>query len=343
MIRVAVIGAGYWGPNLIRTFHDLATTEVVWVADQDAERLRAVQSHYPDMRLTTDALEAIRDPSVDAVIVATPTHTHYRLIKESLTQHKHVFTEKPLTTNLAEAKELCVLAERTQRVLLVDHIFLYNPAVQHTKTCLDAGTLGSLYSIACTRTNLGPLRTDVNVVWDLASQDIAIVNYWLGSQPLRVSAQGGSWINPPLIDTAFVSLRYPDNVLVQLHCSWLHPHKMREITLVGAEKMLTYNDMDWAQPIRVYDKKVASRQQRVGFDDTIEKFRSSIIEGSITIPTVEMTEPLKVACAHFLACITSGVEPLSGGRQGAEVVHVLEAIERSLQNGGREEVVQDLS
>ena len=339
MIRVAVIGAGYWGPNLIRNFHDLSTSEIVWVADQDPGRLRAVQTYFPGVRLTRDAFEAIRDPTVDGVIVATPTHTHYTLIKESLAQHKHVFTEKPLTTSLPQAEELCVLAEKMQRVLLVDHIFLYNSAVQHTKTYLDAGTLGPIYYIACTRTNLGPIRTDVSVAWDLASQDIAILNYWLSSQPLSVSAQGGTWVNPPLTDTTFVTLRYPDHVLAHLHCSWLHPRKIREITLVGAEKMLTYNDMDWARPIRVYDKKVISRQQSVGFDDTLEKFRSSIVEGDITVPKVEMTEPLKAACEHFIACITSGVAPLTGGRQGAEVVRVLEAIEHSMQNEGREEAL----
>jgi predicted dehydrogenase len=335
VIRVAVLGAGHWGPNLIRNFDGHPATDVVWVADRDPRRLAAVGRRYPRTRLTEDPLEAVRQSDVDAVVIATPTITHFQLVRAALEAGKHVLVEKPLATTLAQAEELCELAEHAKRVLLVDHVFLYNSAVLRAKAYLDAGELGRPFYIACVRTNLGPIRADVNAAWDLAAQDVSILGYWLDAMPLSVSASGGTWINAGVEDAVFATLRYPGDILAHVHCSWLHPRKTREITIIGERKMLTYDDMNWNEPIRLFDKQVAEPQSD-SFDDTIVKFRSSIREGDIVTPKVAINEPLQAVCDHFVACITEGAEPRSPGRQGAAVVRVLEAVTRSIAARGAE-------
>ncbi len=339
VINVAVLGAGHWGPNLIRNFNDAERSRVAWVSDLDADRLAAVGRRYPGVSLTADASQAIADPAVDAVVVATPTRTHYALVRAALESGKHVFVEKPLTANLGEAEELAALAERTRRVLLVDHVFLYNPAVRQTKAYLDAGELGGVRYVSCVRTNLGPVRVDVNASWDLAAQDVAILDYWLGALPLQVAARGGTWLNAGIEDAVFAVLRYPGNVLAHLHCSWLHPRKTREITVVGDRKMLRYDDLDFVEPLRLYDKHVAEERTKAAFVDTIEGFRSIVRDGDVLIPRVQMGEPLRAACERFLDCIERDEKPLTDGRLGANVVRVLEAIERSIRGGGAEEAV----
>lgn len=339
MISLAVIGAGHWGPNLIRNFQDSDRSRVLWVSDIDPSRLEAVQRRHPGVGLTTDAIEAIADPAVAGVVVSTPTQTHYRLVREALLGGKHVFVEKPLAGCRREAEELAALAESKRLVLLVDHVFLYNPAVRRAKAYLDAGELGRVHYVSCVRTNLGPIRIDVNASWDLAAQDVAILNYWLGALPASASASGGAWLNPGVEDAVFATLRYPGNVLAHAHCSWLHPRKTREITIVGERKMLTFDDMNWTEPLRLYDKQVAEQRTEASFVDTLEEFRSIVRDGDVWIPKIGMGEPLRAACEHFLDCIERGELPLTNGRLGAEVVRVLEAIERSLRNGGREEIV----
>jgi predicted dehydrogenase len=339
MIGVAVIGAGHWGPNLIRNFRDGERSRVAWVSDLDPSRLETVGRHYPGLRVTADAREAIADPRVDAVVVATPTRTHHRLVHESLIRGKHVFVEKPLAADRNEAEELVAIAERERRVLLVDHVFLYNPAVRRAKAYIESGDLGRVQYVSCVRTNLGPIRIDVNAAWDLAAQDVAVLDYWLGSLPLAASASGGTWVNPGVEDAVFATLRYPENVLAHLHCSWLHPRKTREMTIVGERRMLSYNDVDFTEPIRLYDKQVAAERTRALFVDTLEEFRSIVRDGDVLIPKVAMGEPLRVACEHFLDCIERNERPITDGRLGADVVRVLEAVDRSLRRGGGEEAV----
>jgi predicted dehydrogenase len=222
---------------------------------------------------------------------------------------------------------------------MVGHVFVYNAAVRHVKQELDAGKLGRVYYISMVRTNLGPIRMDVNAAWDLASHDVSIVNYWLGAQPVAASAVGCSWINPGIEDAVFATLRYPNDTLVNLHASWLNPRKARDITVVGDKRMLTFNDMDLNEPIRVYDKQVTDTRSPAPFVDTFASFRASIRDGDIVIPKVTLGEPLKAECDHFLACVGEGVAPETGGREGVAVVRALEAIARSVQNQGREEKV----
>ena len=342
MIRVAVIGAGHWGPNLIRNFHTHQHSEVRWVVDTQPGRLEQVRSHFADVRTTADAADALDDPEVDAVVIATPTSTHFPLAKAALEQGKHVLVEKPITTESAQGEALCVLAEERGLVLMVGHVFIFNGAVQRVKQYLDEGQLGRVYYLSMVRTNLGPIRMDVNAAWDLASHDISIANYWLGGEPTSVTAYGGTWINPGIEDAVFATLRYPDDVLLNLHVSWLNPRKARDITVVGEHRMLTVDDMNLTEPIRLYDKRVTDERVSPGFIDTFASFRASVRDGDITIPKVALGEPLKSECDHFLACISDGKPPLTGGRMGLSVVRALEAIERSMKNGAQTELLSPL-
>lgn len=340
MIRVAVIGAGRWGPNLIRNFDASARSEVGWVVDTDPRRLEDVGRRYPGTRLARDVEEVLADPAVDAVAIATPTVTHHPLVRAALGARKHVLVEKPLAASAALGRELVALAEGSDRVLLVGHVFLYNTAIRWIRRYLEDGGLGRIYYVASLRTNLGPIRMDVNAAWDLAAHDLSIFDYWLGATPRSVSATGGTWINGGIEDAVFATLRYPDQVLANLHVSWLNPRKVRDITLVGERRMLTYDEMNLQEPIRIYDKRVADETQSPAFVDSFASFRASIRDGDITIPPVGIGEPLRAECDHFLDCIEGRARPLSGPRAGQAVLESLDAIERSLRQGGREETVR---
>jgi predicted dehydrogenase len=334
MLRIAVLGAGHWGPNLIRNFHNHQASEVAWVVDRDAARLDLVRDRYPGVLVGCDPRRAIADPAVDAVVVATPTVTHHELAAAALRAGKHVLVEKPVATRAEEAEELCELAARAGLVLMVGHVFLFNAAVRRAKAYLAEGRLGPLFYISMVRTNLGPIRMDVNAAWDLAAHDISIANYWLESAPRCAAAQAGSWINDGIEDAVFANLWYPGNVVVNLHASWLSPRKVREITVVGEKGMLTFDDMNLSEPLRLYDK-VVTGERTPGFVDTFASFRTSIREGDILIPKVPVNEPLRAECDHFLECIASGARPLSDGASGLAAVRALAAIERSVGSGGR--------
>ncbi|MBI3769966.1 MAG: Gfo/Idh/MocA family oxidoreductase [Deltaproteobacteria bacterium] len=339
MIGVAVVGAGHWGPNLIRNFHDDPRSEVLWVIDRDAARLEEVRTRFPTVRVSKEPAEAFRDGRVDAVVVSTPTVTHYEIVKAALASGKHVLVEKPIATDARHAQELCERALAAQRVLMVGHVFLYNVAVQQVKRYIDTGELGRVYYASMVRTNLGPIRVDVNAAWDLASHDIAIVNYWLGTEPVSATAYGGAWLNPGIEDAVFATLRYPDGVLAHLHASWLHPRKTRDVTVVGDRRMLTFDDLSLTEPLRIFDKQVTDVRTTPAFIDTFASFRASVRDGDIIIPKIPPGEPLKAECDHFLECIGSGAQPRTGGQEGLAVVRALEAIQRSLRQGGREEKI----
>lgn len=339
MIRIAVVGAGHWGPNLIRNFDNKLTSEVAWVIDRDAKRLEQVRTRFPRVQLAGEIEPALADGAVDAVVISTPTSTHHALVKAALESGKHVLVEKPITTDSRQGIELCELAEKTGRVLMVGHLFLFNAGVRRVKQHLEKGDLGRVYYVSMVRTNLGPIRMDVNAAWDLASHDVSIANYWLGGEPATVSAVGGSWINRGIEDAVFATLRYPNDVLVNLHVSWLNPRKSRDITVVGDRKMVTLDDMNLTEPLRIYDKFVTDDRTAAPFVDTFASFRASVREGDVIIPKVALGEPLRTECDHFLECVAENKAPLTGGREAVSVVRVLEALTRSVANAGREERV----
>jgi len=339
-VRVAVIGAGHWGPNLIRNFESPPGSTVKVVVDQNTERLRQLRGRFPGLAVSADAGAAFGDPTIDAVVIATPTGTHHALAKAALEAGKHVLVEKPITTDSREAEELVVLAERQRRVLMVGHVFLFNLAVQRVRSYIAAGELGRIYYVSMVRTNLGPIRTDVNAAWDLMSHDISICNYWLGGEPETASAVGGTWLNAGHEDAVFATLRYPNDVLVNVHASWLNPRKARDVTVAGDKRMLTFDDMNMVEPLRLYDKQVTETPgPKPAVVDTFASFRASIREGDITIPKISTGEPLRNECEHFLDCVRTGKRPASGGTEGVAVVRALEAIDRSMREHGREQKV----
>ncbi|HVE83113.1 MAG TPA: Gfo/Idh/MocA family oxidoreductase, partial [Myxococcales bacterium] len=306
----------------------------------DPSRLEQVKQRFPAIQVSPEPDAALADPAVDAVVIATPSSTHHALGRAALLAGKHVLVEKPMATRAADADELCALAERNGRVLLVGHVFLHNTAVQRVKAYVEDGSLGRVHYVSMVRTNLGPIRTDVDAAWDLAAHDLSVANYWLGAEPTAVNAVGGTWINAGLADAVFLTFRYPDNVLVHVHASWLNPRKDRLVTVVGDRRMLTFDDMAPQEPLRIYDKQVTGqRSQSAAYVDTYATFRAQVRDGDILIPRVGTGEPLRAECEHFLDCIGRGVPPIGGGRAGAAVVRALEAATRSMQNGGREEAV----
>jgi predicted dehydrogenase len=337
-VRIGIIGVGRWGPNLLRNFHNHRKSEVSIVADHDQRRLAQIAELYPDVK-TVPSAHSVFESDVDAVAIVTPTATHHGLVKQALLAGKHVLVEKPIANDLPEAEELGALAADRGLVLLVGHVFLYNPAVERVKEYLDQGLIGKPYYLSMVRTNLGPIRVDVNVAWDLASHDISIANYWLGASPIAASASGGTWINDGIPDAAFIVLRYPNNVLVNLQVSWLSPRKARDITIVAENKMLTLDDTNPQEPIRIYDKGVVDRHVSTDVVDTLGGFRSLVHEGEILIPHVSLGEPLKTECDHFIDCVAHGATPRTPASDAVEVVRALKAIDRSMQNSGGWEAI----
>lgn len=338
--RVAVVGAGHWGRHLVRNFNDNLASQVVWVVDKDEARRKAISERFPLIAVSDDVDDALGDETVDAFVVATPTTAHHQVVRKALERGKHVLVEKPLTDSLVTALELCELADSSRLTLMVGHVFLFNNAIRAAKEYVSSGELGPVRYISMTRTNLGPVRTDVNAAWDLASHDVSVANHWLDSTPLTVSATGGNWLNEGVQDVVVATLRYPNDVLVHIEASWLHPHKRRLIALVGGERMLTVDDMDLTEPLRVYNKGVVGAETPI--TDTFAGFRSQIREGEVLIPHVTAGEPLRDECESFIRRIGGGDEIVSNGWAGAEVVTALEAIDRSMANHGAEVEVESI-
>jgi len=339
MIRLAVLGAGRWGPNLIRNFHEAQDSRVVVVADGQRDRLSQLRERFPDVDVVPDAGDAITRDDVDAVVVATPTVTHQALAAQALDAGKHVLVEKPITTDAAAGQTLVDTARDRGLTLMVGHVFLYNPGVRLIKERLDAGDCGRLYYVSAVRSNLGPIRMDVNAAWDLAAHDVSIFDYWLGAGAVAASAVGGAWINPGVEDAVFITLRYPGDVLVNIHASWLNPRKSRDITVVGDRRMLTFDDMNVDAPVAIYDKGVTEDRTMAEWVDDFTSFRASIREGTVTTPVVPKGEPLRAECEAFLEAIRTGTPPDADGAAGVRVVRTLEAVDRSLRHRGREEEI----
>lgn len=334
-VKVGVLGAGYWGPKLIRNFHEIPSADMVMVCDLRQERLAHIRELYPAVRVTTDYQELLRS-DVEAVAIATPIPTHHRLAREALLAGKHVLVEKPLTANSEEAEDLVNLAERRGLSLMVGHTFEYNPAVEYLRRIIAAGELGRIYYINATRVNLGIFQPDINVVWDLAPHDVSILLFILGMLPVNVSARGAAYVRPKIHDVAYLTLHFPNEIMADIRVSWLDPCKIRRITVVGSKKMVVYDDVEPTEKIKIYDKGVDVPP----YSDTLEEFHLSYRYGDITTPAIPNVEPLRVECEHFLHCVRTGERPRSDGRDGLEVVRILEAATRSLLNGGMRERVR---
>ena len=336
MINIGIIGCGHWGPNHIRSFSYLPNSTIVAAADMDNHRLQYIAEQYPHLSTHKDYKEILENPNVEAVVISTPTHTHYEITKKALQAGKHILCEKPLCKSVEEGEELVSLAKTSRLVLMVGHIFLFNPGIIKLKELLKFNDLGRIYYLTAIRTNLGPVRNDVNTVYDLASHDISIFNFLLDSIPTEVSAIGASFLQKPIEDITFISLKYPGDILVNIRASWLDPKKVRQITIVGDKKMATWDDLAEMGPVVVYDKGVI----REPYYNDYGEFQLLAREGDIAIPKIKMEEPLKAQNKYFLSCIEDRAVPISDGTCGVNVVKVIIAITNSISLEGQQVIIE---
>jgi predicted dehydrogenase len=331
LLKLGVIGYGYWGPNVVRNFSAQPDCTVAAICDKHPPALAQVASRHPSVRVVSDARELMRSTAIDAVAIVTPVSTHYELAKQALLHDKHVFVEKPFTATSAQAEELIELAERRNLQIMVDHTFLFTGAVRKIKELVDEGVLGPLYYYDSTRVNLGLFQHDVNVIWDLGPHDISIVDYLIGLEPDMVAATGGAHLNG-LADMAYVTLYFPNGIVAHINVNWLSPVKVRTTLIGGQRKMLVWNDLEPAEKIKVYDKGVD-----VGTEEGRYRLLVSYRSGDMWAPRVEEGEALQREARYFLDCIDSGTRPFNDGRAGLRVVKILEAADESLKR--RSEII----
>ena len=327
--RMGIIGIGGWGKNLLRNFSELEEAEVAYAADLVEDRLESARSKYPDTRMTKDYREILADESIRAVVVATPGSSHYRLAREALEAGKDVYIEKPMTLTSAESRMLLETAEQRDRIVMVGHLLLYHPAVVKLREQLSRGTIGDLHYIYTQRVNLGKIRRSENALWTFAPHDISVILHLVEKQPVSVAAWGNSYVQEGVEDVVFVRVAFHDGVMAHIHVSWLDPHKIRRITLVGSRGMMVFDDMDAAAPVRIYDKGVSDELEYDSFGEYL-----NLRYGEEYVPWLPSGEPLKLECAHFLESVSSRKAPLTDARNGLAVVSILEAAQNSLEAGG---------
>jgi predicted dehydrogenase len=323
-LRFGVVGWGYWGPKIARNLNSLSQASVAWVADMDEHRLASLAIQQPWIQTTTRP-EDIFHSDVDAVVIATPVRAHYRLAKEALLNGKHVLVEKPLTTSVAEARELIELARARKRILMVGHTFEYSPAVNELRKLVQSGDLGRIYCVEAERVNLGLFRSDINVIWDLAPHDVSILLYLFGQKPRQVKVQAHAHLQPHIHDIAHLDLEFADGMTAHIHVSWLHPCKIRRVTVIGDARMVVYDDTNPAEMVKIYNKGAD-----VGADPTV-----SYRFGAITIPHIDWIEPLRLECEDFANSIRTGKQPRAHGGVGLAVVEVLAAAQEALEQQER--------
>jgi predicted dehydrogenase len=332
MITVGVIGCGHWGPNHIRIFSQLANSRVLACADLDPIRLSSLKLLFPDIITTKDYKDILNNPGIDAVVVAVPTNSHYKITMEALEAGKHVLCEKPLAMHAQECLQLGELAKKAGRTLMVGHIFVFNQGIVKMREYIASEEMGKIHYAHSERTNLGPFRYDVNALWDLAPHDISIYNFLFNSAPVSVSARGHKCLGSKLEDLGFVVLEYPDNIMANIHVSWLDPKKVRQITVVGSLKMAAWDDLDAEGPIKLYDKHV---EKTSVYYETYGEFQLLSREGSIMIPKIGFNEPLKAQAQYFIQCVEKGEPPLlADAGKAADVVRTLTAIGESMDRKG---------
>ena len=334
---IVLVGCGYWGVNYVRVFNELPNAHIAVVCDQREERLREIQKRFPSVRVTTDLNDALHNFDAQAAVVCTGATTHHALVKQCLQAGKHVMVEKPMTTCSTCGEELAAIAATQGLTLMVGHTFLYNNAVRQVKDCLK--DIGQVYYLYARRTNLGPIRHDVNALWDLAPHDVSIFNYWMEASPEWVSAVGSRVLQNGAKadekgreDVGFVTLGYPNSVIAHIHVSWADPHKVREMVVVGSHERIVFNDLNPLEAVRVFEKGISVQPQTEA--NNYGEHQLSMREGNIISPHIEPGEPLRAECAHFIECVRTGSKPLTGSKEGLDVVRVMEAIDKSMAAKG---------
>jgi predicted dehydrogenase len=329
MTHIAVVGAGGWGKNLARNYFQIPDCTLAWICDANPRTLEQMRQQFPSTRRTVRFEELLEDRELHAIVIATPTPTHYRLAKAALEAGKDVYVEKPFVLYSEQAEELTDLADETERVLMVGHLLLYHPVVARIKELIAAGELGDVYYVYNQRVNLGVVRDDENALWSLAPHDISLILHLLGQEPTDVTARGQSYLQPGIEDVVFLTLNFDQRSMAHIHVSWLDPHKVRKLTIVGSKKMVVFDDSESTEKLRLYDK---SAQHTTDYNTFAEYV--TLRFGDITIPHVKVDEPLRLECQHFLDRVRHRRRPLTDGRNGLQVVKVLEAAQRSLEKNG---------
>lgn len=328
-VRIGVVGAGYWGKNLVRSFASVPGSQLVAVADASAEVRGRLARSYPGVELLDNANELFRRSDTDAVVLATPAATHAELTIEALAAGKDVFVEKPLALDARAAMEVREATERSGRIVLVGHLLRYHPAVDWLDAAVQQGEIGDLRYIYCRRVNLGRIRREENALWSLGPHDVSIILQLLRADPLEVVAVGESWLQPEVVDVVFLTLRFSRDQIAHIHLSWLDPHKERKVTVVGSHRMVTFDDVHPTEKIRIYDKGIDRREEYATFAEFL-----SIRDGEIRIPAISNAEPLALEAAHFIECVSGRTRPRTDVTEGVRVVRVLEAAQRSMEAGG---------
>jgi predicted dehydrogenase len=328
MISIAVVGAGAWGKNHIRVFSEIPNVRLKYICDQDPSKLSSLQKTYSQSKMVSDLTPILQDPEVKGVVVASSATSHYSLSKEILLADRDVLVEKPMALNPRDAQEMIEIAERKGKILMVGHLLIYHPVVDRLKEMIASGELGGIYYIYTQRVNLGIIRQDENALLSFAPHDLSVILHLLEEEPVDVSAHGESYIQKGIEDVVFLSLRFSDGKMANIHLSWLDPHKLRRITIVGSKKMVVFDDMEASEKLKIYDKGVRNLSY-----DTYGEYLS-LRFGDITIPNVKMVEPLRSEAEHFIQCIESRNKPKTGGQDGLKVVNILMAAQESLKRKG---------
>ena len=330
IIKVGVVGCGYWGPNLVRNLRQAQDCDLKVLCDLNETRLSHMRRLYPEVATTRRFEDLLENPELDALAIATPVRFHHEMAKAALNAGKHVFIEKPIARTEAEAQELVDLAKTQGLVLMVGHTFLFSPAVRRMKEIIDAGDIGQVQYVSARRLNLGLFQKDINVAWDLAPHDISILIYLLGESPLSVSCQGSSHVSRGIEDVTMMYLNFPKNRCAFVQNSWLDPKKVRQMTVIGSRRMIVYDDTEPLEKLKIYDARVEVPPHY----DTFAEFTYSYHYGDAYVPYIKQDEPLKLECQHFIDCVRKGTEPVTSGHLGLEVVKILEAADKSLKLQG---------
>ena len=331
-IRIALIGYGYWGPNYARALSELPDTKVTAICDALPERRERAASRFPQIAVSGDLRETLGRTDIDAVIVSTPATTHYEVARLALESGRHVLVEKPLATEVEHCEELAELAEKKGRVLMVAHTFLYNPGIRKLRECVRSSSFGRVYYLHSTRTNLGPIRHDVNAIWDLAPHDISIFNYILDEVPQWASAIGSRALGNSREDVGFITLGYENEVIGNIHVSWADPNKVREVVVVGSRQRVVFDDLNDLERVRIFEKGISVGEKDAG---SFGEFKLLVRDGDIISPKIEFSEPLKNQATDFIAAVSQNRKPLSDVLTGTHVVQTLKAIEASIRERGR--------
>lgn len=337
-VNVAVVGVGGWGKNIARNYSDIPSANLRYLCDLDADKLAKFALQFKPQNTSQNFDQLLQDEQLQAIIVATPAPTHYALCKQALLAGKDVYVEKPFVLNAREALELVKLAQSNNRVLMVGHLLKFHPVVRHLKALIDSGELGEIRYIYCQRVNLGTVRTDENALWSLAPHDISIILYLLGLKPSDVSARGQGYLHENIEDVVFVDINFNDIALAHIHVSWLDPHKIRRITIVGSEKMATFDDLESTEKLKIYNKGASVN---TSYDSFAEY--TGLRFGDISIPYIKPSEPLRIECEHFLECVRERTTPFTDGLDGLRVVQVLEAANDSLKANGHPITLESLT